>query len=367
MNIENYRIKYDKKIISPSLIYYKDIIKKNTSLAIETAGGPERLWPHVKSHKMSEMINMQMDLGITKFKCATIAEGEMLAKCKAKEILVAYPLVGPNIERFIDLSITYPDSNFWAIGDNLGQLKCLGEISLEKSLTVNFLVDVNVGMNRTGVSLKNTFEFCIKASEIKGLKFQGLHCYDGHLGSETDLANRQKAVDEIMKSVKEIKIFLESKGLICSALIMGGTPTFPCYARYDNLFLSPGTLFIWDYGYNTKFKDMKYTPGGAILTRVISCPKEGYFTLDLGHKHISTDSKGGPGKLIGVEAVELPLSEEHWPFKSDKIIPKVGDVMYVVPSHICPTTALYDEILVAENSEIIDTWKVIARGKRIKI
>lgn len=364
----NYRIDNDKDIFSPALIYYKDIIVKNTEKTIEIAGDVNRLWPHVKSHKIAEMVQMQMGLGISRFKCATIMETKMAASCGAKHVMLAFPLVGPDIGRFVDLIKAYPDSVFWAIGDDLDQLKSLGESAVKNNLTINVLVDVNVGMNRTGVCEEDVIDFYVKCSKIEGLNFQGLHCYDGHLGAETKLENRQREADQIVNRVMEMKKTLESKDLNCSTLVMGGTPTFPCYAKHEGLFLSPGTIFTWDYGYKSKFEDMDFAPGAVILTRVVSCPGEGRFTLDLGHKHISTDSKIGPGHLLDVEgAVGLPQSEEHWPYELDGQQwgqgPKVGDVLYVIPSHICPTNALYPRVLVAEEGRIISSWKVVARDK----
>ena len=75
-----YELKNTDTIISPSLIYYEEIIRENIKKAIRTAGSPERLWPHVKSHKSKDMVRMQMEYGITKFKTATVAEAEMAAK-----------------------------------------------------------------------------------------------------------------------------------------------------------------------------------------------------------------------------------------------------------------------------------------------
>ena len=67
---------------------------------IDIAGGAARLWPHIKTHKMAEVVQMQIEAGIDRFKCATIAEAEMAAKAGAKHLTLAYPLVGPNIKRF---------------------------------------------------------------------------------------------------------------------------------------------------------------------------------------------------------------------------------------------------------------------------
>lgn len=82
---------------------------------IDIAGGAARLWPHIKTHKMAEVVQMQIEAGIDRFKCATIAEAEMAAKAGAKHLTLAYPLVGPNIKRFAALQAAFPEVEFFAI------------------------------------------------------------------------------------------------------------------------------------------------------------------------------------------------------------------------------------------------------------
>ena len=108
MQAETYRIENEGEILSPALIYYADRIRENTRRTIEIAGGAERLWPHVKSHKMRAMLEMQMEMGVRRFKCATLAEAEMAAEAGAAHVLLAYPLVGPAIAAFVSLVQKYP-------------------------------------------------------------------------------------------------------------------------------------------------------------------------------------------------------------------------------------------------------------------
>ena len=70
----HYKFEESKDVITPALVYYLDIIKENIKKAVDLAGGPGYLWPHVKTHKMAQMVRLQMEAGITRFKCATIAE-----------------------------------------------------------------------------------------------------------------------------------------------------------------------------------------------------------------------------------------------------------------------------------------------------
>jgi D-serine deaminase-like pyridoxal phosphate-dependent protein len=317
------------------------------------------------------MVKLQMQLGITRFKCATIAEAEMLAECNVQNILLAYPLVGPNIARFVLLEKTYPHLYFWAIGDDFNQIKLLGECSNKNGIVTKVLIDMNLGMNRTGISVNEAVAFFEKCSTISGIELNGLHCYDGNHGIQ-DITKRQAAVDKVVNEIQIIKDQIASKGLDCSVLVMGGTPSFPCHAKYPDVYLSPGTLFISDFGYSSKYLDMNFIPGATILTRVVSHPQKGYFTLDLGYKGIAADPQGSRGYVVGLEHyIDVGQNEEHWIFKMEEgyenQTPGIEDVLYVIPTHICPTSALYPDVLVVDNGEIVDTWTVTARNRKINI
>ena len=97
INDNLYTFEGQQDIVSPQLVYYPAIIRENIRKMIDIAGGAARLWPHIKTHKMAEVVQMQIEAGIDRFKCATIAEAEMAAKAGAKHLTLAYPLVGPNI------------------------------------------------------------------------------------------------------------------------------------------------------------------------------------------------------------------------------------------------------------------------------
>src|SRR5260370_17951732 len=111
MNPE-YLISDTSTIYTPALIFYKDIIRRNIAQAIAVAGGVDRLRPHVKTHKTREIVRMELDAGIRKHKVATLAEAEMVASCAAPDVLLAYPLVGPNCLRLAKLIQAYPGTRF---------------------------------------------------------------------------------------------------------------------------------------------------------------------------------------------------------------------------------------------------------------
>lgn len=371
--LENlYEIENPYKIITPNLIYYKDIIVSNIDKAIKSAGEANRLWPHIKTHKMVGMIKLQQHMGINKFKCATIAEAEALAMCEVEDILIAYPLIGPSIDRFIELWKKAKKSRLWVIGDDYDQLKLLSIKSTEYGFKARALIDVNLGMNRTGCPVDQIEDLYKRCYTLEGLSLDGLHCYDGH-HTNTDIKIRKRDVVESIEFINNLKQSLESDGYSCSTIIAGGTPSFPCIVEYSDFFVSPGTLFVSDYGYLKNLPDLDYIPAAAVITRVISHPNKNLFTIDLGYKGIAADPTGARGLIAGFEKEASPLfqSEEHWVFKMNEgyedCRPAIGTVLYVVPTHICPTSALYSEALVSENGMITEVWEVTARNRKLSV
>lgn len=358
-------------VISPALVYYKDMIIDNIKLSIKIAGTAGRLWPHVKTHKSIDVVKLQQKLGINKFKCATIAEAEMLAMAHAEKIALAYPLVGPNMKRFVTLVKTYPESEFFAIGDDFDTISELGKIAADSRIKIRMMIDVNMGMDRTGTPIPDVEELYTKCTALPGIDMAGLHCYDGN-HHEPDINDRMAAVKETDDKIEMIVSHLKARKIACPVLIMGGTPSFPCHAKLTDYYLSPGTGFINDAGYGNGFKDLPFKPAAALLTRVISHPSKGVFTLDLGYKGIAADPQGSRGELQGCPDAEAVLqNEEHWVFKMKKghedKVPPIGTVLYVIPTHICPTSALYPSILVSEKGKITGSWDVTARNRKINI
>ena len=370
MDAAMYRVSHSDELITPVLLYYKDYIIQNIQKAVAIAGDPQRLWPHVKTHKTRELIHLLIEHGVTRFKCATIAEAEVVASCGPTDIILAYPLVGPNVARFLALQQNFPNVRFWSIGDDLEQLRRVSDAAQAAGTTIRFMADVNVGQNRTGVALDKVAAFYKEAVAMEGLAPDGFHCYDGHI-HQSDFAERTRLAAEIMDKVLALKNSLVADGYSCTHLVMGGTPTFPCYAKYPDVYMAPGTVFLTDYLYSRDYPEMGFVPAGIIMTRVISRPTPSTFTLDLGYKGIAADPAGIRGVIVGMEDIATPVaqSEEHWVFQiapgHEGEIPPVGSELFVMPSHICPSTALYPDVPVVEHGEITGRWEIAARNRKL--
>ncbi len=365
--MSDYILNETEEIITPCLIYYLDAVKRNTEEIIRVSGNVGRLWPHVKTHKCIKMIELLMSYGIEQFKTATIAEAEMAAMAGAKRVILAYPLIGPNQKRLICLAKAYPETVFYAIGDDLEQMRQLSRLCDEEDFEMPCLIDVNTGLNRTGVPLDAVVSVYEECAAMQHLRVEGLHCYDGER-HEKEERTRDVKVKETDAAVSVIVDRLRADGYSCEIVVVGGTPSFPCHARDDAWFLSPGTSFIHDAGYKSNIPDLNCEPGAAVMTRVVSHPAPGYFTLDLGYKGIASDPEGQRGFIIGYDDAESVMqNEEHWVWhlKEQTKVPPIGSCLYVIPTHICPTSALYPEVLIAQKGEIVDRWTVTARNRKI--
>lgn len=368
---ELYEIADTDAIATPALVYYKDIIEANTQKVLAQMRGTDRLWPHVKSHKMDAVVRLQQRYGITRFKCATLSEAHMAAACGAQDVLLAYPLVGPNIPLFLSLQEVFAGTRFWAIGDDYAQLSLLAAQSQALGRETRLLIDVNIGMNRTGVPLDQTEAFWEKCAGLSGIELLGLHCFNGDY-KIPDRALRERTIDTSTEAVLALQASLRDKGFNCSAIVTGGTASLPCYAKYEGIYYSPGTAFITDYAHYNSFRDLNFVPGAAILTRVVSRAADGLFTLDLGYKSVAADPAGERGVILGWEGAKtLFHCEEHWTFRAqagkEEHVPRIGTLLYVIPTHICPTTALYPYALVAEHGKIVDRWEVTARNRQLAL
>jgi D-serine deaminase-like pyridoxal phosphate-dependent protein len=330
----------------------------------------QRLRPHIKTHKTKEATLLMMHSGINKFKCATIAEAEMLGMVSAPDVLLAYQPFGPKLKRFFALIKRYPSTKFSCLVDNLSSAQSIAEGAIENEVDVPVYIDLNVGMNRTGIApggdANKLYE---ELAILKGIQIAGLHAYDGHIRA-VDIQQRAIECDKAFEPVAVMQQKLTEKGFVMPVIIAGGSPTFPIHAKRKDIECSPGTFIYWDKGYYDGCPEQHFACAALVISRIISLPDETKLCIDLGHKSISAEN-GLEHRVYFLNAPGLKFishSEEH--LVAEAAVShsyKVGDVLYGLPFHICPTCALYERALVVENSEARKEWKIIARDKKINV
>jgi len=363
---------------SPALLVYPQRVEENIRRMLALAGGPERLRPHIKTHKMPDLVKLQLDLGITKFKCATVAEAEMAAEAGARDLLLAYQPVGPAVKRVVELLQRFPQVHFSIIADDAAVVRELSRAvqqarpqskAKQEPATLEVLIDVDIGQHRTGIPPgAGAIELYRLIESLPGLKAGGLHAYDGHL-SEPDPVLRRIACEEGFAPVKTLRDQLQKAGLQVPRVVAGGTPTFPFHAKRGDVECSPGTCVFWDASYSNKLRDLDFLPAALVLTRVVSKPGNRRLCLDLGHKAVAAEMPHPRVVFLNLgDAQALAHSEEHLVVETSRSAEfKIGDCLYGLPWHICPTVALHSEAMVVEHGHIVGVWKVTARERRLTI
>jgi D-serine deaminase-like pyridoxal phosphate-dependent protein len=368
--MEWYEINNIDKLDSPALIVFPERVKANIQTAINMVSNVHCLRPHVKTNKSAEATRLMLDAGITKFKCATIAEAEMLGIVGAADVVLAYQPLGPKLQRFVELIKKFPDTKYACLTDNISAAKEQASLFVTHDMEVPVYVDLNIGMNRTGViPNKDAVELCKFCTTTKGIKFAGLHAYDGHL-RDPDIHIRTKECDEAFLLVEKLKQELLKIEMSVPNIIAGGSPTFPIHANRKNIECSPGTFIYWDKGYSDQCPEQNFLPAAVLVTRVISQPAPTRICTDLGHKSVAAENEISK-RIFFLNAsglIPVSQSEEHLVCElANGHHYKTSTILYGMPYHICPTVALYERIIVVENYKAVAEWKVIARDRVITI
>ena len=363
---------------SPALLVYRDRVEENIRRMLSISGGSVRLRPHIKTHKMHDLLRLQRTVGIAKFKCATIAEAEMAAAAGVPDLLLAYQPVGPNIQRTIELLRRFPQTRLSIVCDDAAALRTISA-SIQSSFSshgnranngrqLGVLLDIDVGQHRTGVPPDaKAADLYQLIPTLPGLEPGGLHAYDGHL-SNSDPVERARCCESAFAPVAALKQQLLDFGLPVPTIVAGGTPTFPFHAAHGDVECSPGTCVFWDAGYAAKLADLNFLPAALVLSRVISKPCQNSICVDLGHKAIASEMPHPRVQFLGLEdARPVMHSEEHLVIETSHAQKlNVGDCLFGIPWHICPTVALYSEAVVIKNGQPAGTWQ-ITRDRRVTI
>ena len=348
---------------TPALVVDRGRLEANLRRMLEIAGGPERLRPHCKTHKMSAVIRRWLKRGVLRHKCATLAEAHMLAEAGAEDILLAAPALGPLPDLLAELCGAYPQVTLSVLVDSRESLQQLEDAMTRHAQQVGVFLDLDPGLGRTGLPIGE--EALVRYREIcrsPSLRPRGLHWYDGQ-HKASDLNERRAAVLDGFARLRAFRKELEGAGLSVGAIVAGGTGSFPIYAQQDDagLELSPGTPVLYDAGYAHQFPDLPFEPAAFVVTRLIARPGDRRLTWDAGTKAVAADPPTA-NRLVFPEIPDARIvlhNEEHIVVETEHAQDwKIGTVTRAIPWHICPTCNLYREAIVVEGGKIAGRWEV---------
>lgn len=371
---EEYRVSGLEDVLTPALVIYPEMIVSNLERTLALLGGDTSRWRvHIKTAKLAYTLRLLVERGICNFKCATTLELLTACECGAKDVLFAYPAMGANARRVQELAEQFSGVRVSVLAENEEQARQW------RGSRVGVFLDINPGMNRTGVEQNSTPAIAALARAVgaAGLEFRGLHYYDGQLGG-LDFEERTQAAHRGYAQLLEIVRALESEGKPVAEVITAGTPTFPCSLSFAGFGgqrfvhrVSPGTVVYCDASSLAQLPpEYGYRPAALVAARVVSRPRAGIVTCDAGHKTVSADAGVPTCVVLGhPELTPLAPSEEHLPFavRDGAQGPRPGDLLYLLPRHVCPTVNNFDCALRVERAEIEAVEQVSARGREAPV
>lgn len=364
-----YRVSGIEDVMTPALVVYPEMIASNIKRTVELLEGDADRWRvHIKTAKLGYTLRMMVERGVRNFKCATTLELLVACQCGAADVLLAYPSVGANARRVREIAQQFSNVRISVLVENQEQARQW------RGSRVGAFIDINPGMNRTGIEEGHGAEVfdlarAIAASE---LEFRGVHYYDGQ-HRHADERDRNKAAHHGYQRLLEIVAEIERIGIRVPEVITAGTPTLPSSAAFEGFRnagfihrVSPGTVIYSDASSLAQLSEKYgYRPAVLVLTRVVSRPRAGVVTCDAGHKSVSADSGVPTCVVVGhPELTPMSPSEEHLPLEVAGGVagPQIGEALFLLPRHICPTVNNFDDALLVRNGVIESVQKVSARG-----
>jgi D-serine deaminase-like pyridoxal phosphate-dependent protein len=344
---------------TPVAVIDMDRVERNIArvqAACDAAGVANR--PHIKTHKSPWLAKLQVAAGAHGITCQKLGEAEVMAEAGIDDILISYNLIGE--EKMARLGALQTKANMTVAADNSTVIAGLPQAAGVSGRPLSVVVECDTGRKRAGV--ETPAEAIALAREIaasKGLAFAGFMLYP----TETGWTEAQKFYDEALAGVR-------AHGLDAAMVSTGGTPNLKNVGKLKGATEHrPGT-----YIYNDR---MQVAAGVAswddcalnIYSTVVSRAGPDRGILDAGSKTLTSDTGGGlDGHGLILEHPEAKIArfaEEHGflDLARSNTRPHVGDVVRIVPNHVCVVVNMMDEVVMVRGEEIIGTLPVAARGK----
>ncbi len=349
-------------IPTPALVLNYDIMQKNIDVMAKFVRENDiNHRPHVKTHKSPIIGRMQLKAGCKGITVAKVGEAEIFAQCGFDDIFIANQVIDPtHIDRLAKLS------KYILIRcavDSKKNILDLNRIALKNNTKLEVLLDVDLGLGRTGVKPGDTaLDMANFIKKNESLKLVGLFGYEGHLTPMLNLEQKEIMANECFKKIIDTRDLLNKNGFEIKHISTSGSGTYMYAAKYKGITeIRPGTYVFSDehlLSVNSIFE-----PAVTILGTVQNQTGKKNFTTDTGTKAIAT----GDGKPIFKDfpknRIRL-MSEEHLQFKAigaNNL--EIGQKVELIPAHICITVNIYDFYYVIKNNEYIGKFPILARGK----
>ena len=354
---------------TPALVIDETVAGRNLAkLAAYAERSGIGVRPHTKTHKSVEMAKRQIDAGAIGLTAAKVGEVEVMVQASS-DVLLAYPAVdAARCGRLGELAKTH--TIHVAIDSNTAR-EALAVAARLTGSTIGILVDLDVGMHRTGLqSPREALQLAQAVAKTPSLRLDGLFCYPGHVWSP--VGEQKGPLGKVAALLQETLDLWKKSGLAAPIVSGGSTPTaYQSHLVPQLTEIRPGTYIYNDM--NTVaggFCDLKDCAASLVCT-VVSNAVPGKVVIDAGTKTLTSDRcipnpESGHGYVVQYPDAKITrLSEEHGELDvtACERRPTVGERVQVIPNHICPCVNLQDSAFLRTAEGELRSIKVDARGK----
>ncbi|MBD2845971.1 alanine racemase [Paenibacillus sp. IB182496] len=356
---------------TPALIIEEGQVRRNIAkMAGIAAACGVALRPHAKTHKLPEIARLQIGAGSKGITTAKLAEAEIMAEQGIDDIFIAYPIVTEaKLERLATLSRRI---NVIAGVDSLEGATAMNETALRRGVPLQVRLEVDLGFGRTGVPYDHALELAAAIAKLEGLQFRGIYTFRGFFMNGAPTLELEAAGLEEGRLMVELAERMRAAGLEVRDVSVGSTPTAEYAARVPGVTeVRPGTYVYYDRMQAVLGSCTLDECAAAVRVTVVSRPEPGRLVVDGGSKTFATDVGPGapPLHLIGYghileepDAVLERVSEEHGMVRVPEASPlRVGDVLHIIPNHICSTVNLHSRVYLQDGGQMREL-PVAARG-----
>lgn len=357
---------------TPCLILDLDVLERNLQKMqdIVTQSG-KNIRPHVKTHKCSTLAQRQIDTGALGVCAAKLSEAEGLVKAGINDVLITGPVItAQKVARLVDLVAACP--SLMAVVDHPDNIDLIDDRLGAKGISMNVLIDIDVGLKRTGVRPSEALALAEYIADRPNLQLQGIQAYAGHIQHIQSYEERKSASTRCLNEAVPVFRELSARVPTCTIFSASGTGTFQVdlaipevtehqvgsYVCMDTEYLGIGSA-----GNENRFT--LFDPALRLLTTVVSANHDGFATVDAGLKSLYKD--GGIPRVIapakptltydwfGDEYGRVSCAEASHPLT-------IGTVLELVTSHCDPTINLFDRYYLTKGQKVVGDWPIDLRG-----
>lgn len=354
----------EAELETPVLVIDIPTMERNLAKMMEILDGSKlRLRPHLKTAKSPALAWKMIDAGAVGICCAKLSEAEVMANAGIRDILLTSEVAGfGKYERLVALARRLPE--FKAVVDSEHAIRGINDVASKQGVKVNLLIEVDVNTGRSGVTTPGAaLELANLIRELDSVELVGLHGYAGH-AQVRPVDQRPGLNAPAMEVLKETIDLLEEHNHELKYISGGGTGSVQLDVEAGILNeVQAGSFLLMDTAYRdagTPFENALFC-----LSTVISRPEPGRAVCDAGLKTLSRDA-GQPEVIDPPGVTYLRGSDEHGNLEVDEDALqsdlKVGDVIRIIPSHVCTTINLHDVMVGVRDGRVEAVWPIEARG-----